>query len=45
MRQGDMILRMARESVSEPNDLADIQTRYDRLKAATGPVLQPGTAE
>ena len=35
LRQGEMILRMAVESISEPDDLADIGARYDRLVAAT----------
>ena len=30
-RQADMILRSAEESVTEPNDLADIRFRYARL--------------
>ena len=33
-RQGDMIFSMARQSVSEPNDLEDIRVRYDRMVAA-----------
>ena len=35
LRQGEMILRMTAESVTEPDDLADIQDRYDRLVAAS----------
>jgi len=31
VRQGDMIARAAEESVSEPNDLADIRARYRNL--------------
>jgi uncharacterized membrane protein len=31
MRQGEMILRNARRTVLEQNDLDDIQSRFDRL--------------
>lgn len=31
LRQGEAIFRSARESVSEPNDLHDIEVRYERL--------------
>ncbi len=30
-RQADMVLRLAEETVSEPNDLEEIRFRYDRL--------------
>jgi uncharacterized membrane protein len=30
VRQAEMILLNAKESVPDPNDLADIQTRYER---------------
>jgi uncharacterized membrane protein len=33
MRQGTMILQGAMDSVHEPNDVADIRTRFDRLAA------------
>ena len=36
LRQADMILRGAEEEVPEPNDLADIRGRYDRLVATVG---------
>jgi uncharacterized membrane protein len=35
LRQGQMILRGAVEEVPEPNDLADIRHRFDRLVLAT----------
>ena len=31
VRQGDAILRLARQTVAEPNDLADIEERHRRL--------------
>jgi uncharacterized membrane protein len=34
LRQAEMILRMAEESVPEPNDLEDIRTRYRAIVAA-----------
>jgi len=36
MRQGEMIMRGADEEVPEPNDLADIRLRFDRLAQAAG---------
>jgi uncharacterized membrane protein len=33
LRQGDMVLRSAGESVPDENDLADIRLRYQRLRA------------
>jgi uncharacterized membrane protein len=30
-RQVDMVLRLAEESVTEPNDLEDIRFRYNRI--------------
>jgi hypothetical protein len=30
-RQADMVLRVAEETVSEPNDLEEIRFRYGRL--------------
>ena len=35
VRQAEMILRGAEEEVSEPNDLADIRARYERLTRIT----------
>jgi uncharacterized membrane protein len=35
LRQAEMILRGAEEEVPEPNDLADIRLRYDRLVQAS----------
>ena len=35
LRQGEMILQGAVEEVPEPNDLADIRHRFDRLALAT----------
>jgi uncharacterized membrane protein len=34
MRQGEMVLRIAVESVTEPNDLNDIQSHFEGLEAA-----------
>ncbi|MGO9657652.1 MAG: DUF2254 domain-containing protein [Acidimicrobiales bacterium] len=31
LRQGDMVLQSAQESVADANDLADVQARYERL--------------
>jgi uncharacterized membrane protein len=51
MRQADMILRIAEESVSEPDDRRNIERRYLRLVArrvrrreliARGPRRHPG---
>jgi uncharacterized membrane protein len=36
VRQAEMILRAAQQSVSEPNDLADIRLRYDRFVDVVG---------
>ncbi len=43
VRQGQMIARSAEESVSEPNDLADIRARYRNLldKAASSEPVTP----
>jgi uncharacterized membrane protein len=42
MRQGEMIMRGADEEVPEPNDLADIRRRFDRLAQAAG-VIDEGS--
>ena len=34
MRQADMIMRASEEAISEPNDVADVRTRFDRLAPA-----------
>jgi uncharacterized membrane protein len=36
LRQGEMIVRAAEESVQEANDLQDIQARYQHLRAVSG---------
>ena len=36
IRQAEMILRGAEQEVPEPNDLADIRVRYERLIATAG---------
>jgi uncharacterized membrane protein len=37
LRQAEAILHMAEESVTEPNDLSDINARYERLLAKAAP--------
>ncbi len=34
LRQADMVMRASEEAVPEPNDVADVRVRYDRLAAA-----------
>jgi uncharacterized membrane protein len=36
-RQADMIMRASEEAIPEPNDVADVRVRYDRLVTATHP--------
>jgi uncharacterized membrane protein len=40
LRQADMILRAAEESVSDKNDLEDIRARYRRLRATSGEEIE-----
>jgi uncharacterized membrane protein len=43
LRQGEMVLRSARESVTEQNDLDDIQTRFNRLQELISTLHGPST--
>lgn len=42
LRQAEMIHRLAQETVSEPNDLADVERRYQEVLAANGVVGSGG---
>jgi uncharacterized membrane protein len=42
IRQAEMIMRGAEEEVPEPNDVADIRVRYDRLLATTNGIDNEG---
>ncbi len=42
-RQADMVLRLAEESVNEPNDLEEIRFRYQRLPGEDAFAEQPHT--
>lgn len=44
IRQAEMIMRGAEEEVPEPNDVADIRVRYDRLLATTNEIDSEGRA-
>ena len=33
LRQADMVMRASEEAIPEPNDVADVRVRYDRLTA------------
>jgi uncharacterized membrane protein len=35
LRQADMVMRASEEAIPEPNDVADVRLRYDRLTAAS----------
>jgi uncharacterized membrane protein len=35
LRQADMVMRASEEAIAEPNDVADVRLRYERLTAAS----------
>jgi uncharacterized membrane protein len=37
LRQAAMVMRASEEAIAEPNDVADVRLRYDRLTAASRP--------
>jgi len=45
LRQAQMIMRNAEESVSDPNDLADVKARFDMIPVSPSPVGGEGRLE